>query len=271
MTAADAEAGRGDHDADRGLPEVVPAKIALAIVSGHRRHQGNGYSRPGHVPGPPPDPGEFLQLIPAGDDHEVPRLPVTRGRRTAAGLQYLIKIRGRDGPVLVGTDIPARPDGVPCLHARLPTPGAVRGNRGQPRRRGVPAAGAAGTAAGSRPTTSDCGRRLTFRKLMAQPCAGMRRPGHVEAPMVARDTAWPSGTPCWVDLGVDDIARASAFYAGLFGWEIQAGPPEAGGYVMCLTNGRPVAGIGPKQGPPGTLPAWTTYLAADDADDTAPP
>ena len=87
--------------------------------------------------------------------------------------------------------------------------------------------------------------------------------------MVARDTAWPSGTPCWVDLGVDDIVKASAFYAGLFGWEIQAGPPEAGGYVMCLTNGRPVAGIGPKQGPPGTPPAWTTYLAADDADNTA--
>jgi len=50
--------------------------------------------------------------------------------------------------------------------------------------------------------------------------------------MVARDTAWPSGTPCWVDLGVDDIARASEFYAGLFGWEIQAGPHEGGGYVM---------------------------------------
>lgn len=87
--------------------------------------------------------------------------------------------------------------------------------------------------------------------------------------MVTRDTAWPSGTPCWVDLGVDDIARASAFYAGLFGWEIQAGPPEAGGYAMCLQSGQAVAGIGPKQGPPGTPSAWTTYLASDDADATA--
>jgi uncharacterized protein len=30
-----------------------------------------------------------------------------------------------------------------------------------------------------------------------------------------------------------------------------------------------VAGIGPQPGPPGTPPAWTTYLAADDADETA--
>ena len=87
--------------------------------------------------------------------------------------------------------------------------------------------------------------------------------------MVTRDTAWPDGTPCWVDLGVDDIAKASTFYAGLFGWDIQAGPPEAGGYTMCLKNGRAVAGIGPSQGPPGTPPVWTTYLAADDADQTA--
>lgn len=68
---------------------------------------------------------------------------------------------------------------------------------------------------------------------------------------------------------MDDIARASAFYADLLGWDIQAGPPEAGGYRMCLKNGRPVAGIGPKQGPPGTPSAWTTYLATDNADDTA--
>jgi predicted enzyme related to lactoylglutathione lyase len=87
--------------------------------------------------------------------------------------------------------------------------------------------------------------------------------------MVTRDTAWPSGTPCWVDLGVDDIARAVTFYSQLFGWDIQPGPPEAGGYRMCLKDGRPVAGIGPKQGPPEDPPAWTVYLASDNADETA--
>lgn len=87
--------------------------------------------------------------------------------------------------------------------------------------------------------------------------------------MVTLDGAWPAGTPCWVDLGVDDIGRAGAFYAAVFGWEIQPGPPQAGGYAMCLLRGRAVAGIGPKQGPPGTPSAWTVYLASDDVDQTA--
>ena len=87
--------------------------------------------------------------------------------------------------------------------------------------------------------------------------------------MVQRDMPWPAGTPCWVDLGTDDVARARAFYETLFGWETQAGPPEAGGYVMCQVGGRPVAGIGPKMGPAEAPSAWTTYLASDDADTTA--
>ncbi len=86
--------------------------------------------------------------------------------------------------------------------------------------------------------------------------------------MVTRDTAWPASTPCWIDLAVDDISRASAFYTGMFGWYVQPGPPEAGGYAMCLKDDRAVAGIGPKLGPPGTPAAWTTYLASDDLDET---
>ena len=87
--------------------------------------------------------------------------------------------------------------------------------------------------------------------------------------MVTRDSPWPTGTPCWVDLGVDDVSRANAFYSRLFGWDTQPGPPEAGGYTMCMLSGRPVAGIGPKMGPPEAPPFWTVYLASDDADETA--
>ncbi len=87
--------------------------------------------------------------------------------------------------------------------------------------------------------------------------------------MVTRDMAWTDGTPCWVDLGVADIAKAGEFYSGLFGWEVQAGAAEAGGYAICLKGGRPVAGLGPKEGPPGEAPYWTTYLATSDADGTA--
>ncbi|HEY7324822.1 MAG TPA: VOC family protein [Streptosporangiaceae bacterium] len=86
--------------------------------------------------------------------------------------------------------------------------------------------------------------------------------------MVTRDTAWPAGTPCWVDLSVGDVARATAFYGSLFGWDIQAGPPEAGGYAMCMLGGRAVAGIGPQMNA-GMPPLWTTYIASDDADTTA--
>ncbi len=86
--------------------------------------------------------------------------------------------------------------------------------------------------------------------------------------MVQRDTPWPAGTPCWVDLGTDDVARATTFYSTLFGWDTEVGPPEAGGYVMCMAQGRPVAGIGPKMGPAEVPTAWTTYLASDDVDAT---
>lgn len=85
--------------------------------------------------------------------------------------------------------------------------------------------------------------------------------------MVVRETPWPQGTPCWVDISVDDVDRARAFYRELFGWTVEPGPPEAGGYTMCLVDGRVVAAIGPKLDPTAKT-AWITYLATDDADAT---
>jgi len=87
--------------------------------------------------------------------------------------------------------------------------------------------------------------------------------------MPTRDTAWPQGVPCWVDCQVDDTAAARRFYGQLFGWEIQDSPPEAGGYLMAMKGGRPAAGIGPKPEGMPVPSAWTTYLAADSADDIA--
>ena len=87
--------------------------------------------------------------------------------------------------------------------------------------------------------------------------------------MVTRNTPWAPGTPCWVDLGAPDIPKAMAFYGGLFGWDIQEGPPEAGGYAMCTLGGLSVAGIGQKMGPPDMPTVWTAYLASEDADATA--
>jgi len=73
------------------------------------------------------------------------------------------------------------------------------------------------------------------------------------------------GVPSWVDLGTPDIPKAIEFYSSLFGWQIEQGPPEAGGYSIAHLRGRPVAGLGPQQNP--GPPYWTTYVAVDSADD----
>lgn len=86
--------------------------------------------------------------------------------------------------------------------------------------------------------------------------------------MPIRSEAWPPGTPCWVDCQVDDPVKAGEFYAELFGWDIQGGDAESGGYLMALRDGQAIAGIGPK--PEGGMPsAWTTYFAVADADAAA--
>jgi predicted enzyme related to lactoylglutathione lyase len=87
--------------------------------------------------------------------------------------------------------------------------------------------------------------------------------------VVTRDTPWPDGTPSWVDLGTRDIPESNRFYASLFGWSIEQGPPEVGGYSMARLEGRNVAAIGPIMGPPETPSSWSTYFAVSDADAAA--
>ena len=77
--------------------------------------------------------------------------------------------------------------------------------------------------------------------------------------------SYAPGTPSWVDLGTPDLVGATAFYRGLFGWQIDEGPAEAGGYCMCLLRGQPVAGLGPSMSPEAP-PFWASYVSVDDAD-----
>jgi uncharacterized protein len=86
--------------------------------------------------------------------------------------------------------------------------------------------------------------------------------------MPTRETAWPAGTPCWVDYGAADIDASKAFYADVLGWSYSGGEPEYGGYLTCEASGRSAAGMMPQQDD-ATPPAWTTYFATDDADATA--
>jgi predicted enzyme related to lactoylglutathione lyase len=66
-----------------------------------------------------------------------------------------------------------------------------------------------------------------------------------------------------VDVSVSDLGAARLFYEGLFGWSMQEGPPEAGGYLNCAKNGRLAAGISPTM-VPGAPSAWTVYFATAD-------
>jgi predicted enzyme related to lactoylglutathione lyase len=83
---------------------------------------------------------------------------------------------------------------------------------------------------------------------------------------MADRSSYAQGIPCWVDLATADVEGAQRFYGELLGWQFE--PAGFGDYVMCTLNGRRVAGLAPRQGeevPTG----WVTYLASDDADETA--
>jgi predicted enzyme related to lactoylglutathione lyase len=86
--------------------------------------------------------------------------------------------------------------------------------------------------------------------------------------MVERNTAWPPGTPSWVDLQTPDPESARAFYSELFGWEFEVGGPEMGFYAMASLRGNEVAGVGGMQ-EGMQRPVWSTYLETADIDATA--
>ncbi len=76
------------------------------------------------------------------------------------------------------------------------------------------------------------------------------------------------GAPCWVNLLVEDLAGAKAFYSAVLGWEFGQGSLGAG-FSIALAAGRPVAGLGTRR--PGLAPAvaWAPYFAVRDADKAA--
>lgn len=87
--------------------------------------------------------------------------------------------------------------------------------------------------------------------------------------MTVRDTPWSAGTPCWIDLNTSDIEAAKEFYGDLFGWQLQVGGEETGGYVMAELGGKAVAGLmGQMPESQGQPSVWTTYFATEDADAT---
>ena len=86
--------------------------------------------------------------------------------------------------------------------------------------------------------------------------------------MSHRDTPWPAGTPCWVDIAVPDVSAATAFYGDVIGWSFVDTGEEFGHYTIAQTDGRAAAAITPQQ-EGGQPPYWSTYLATQDTDATA--
>jgi hypothetical protein len=123
---ADAKAGRGEHDAHRGLAEVVLDEASFPVVLRYRGDQRDRRRRVGDMPGALPDVRQLQQLRPLPDQDEVPGLPVLRGRRPAAGLEDLVQVIVGDRPVVEGTHVPPRPNRIPSVHAGSLTDPAPR-------------------------------------------------------------------------------------------------------------------------------------------------
>jgi len=85
--------------------------------------------------------------------------------------------------------------------------------------------------------------------------------------MPIRQTPWPDGYPCWVDLGSSDRLGAWDFYTAVLGWQIRDTGPVMGHYGLASIDGHSVGAIGPAM--PGGSTAWTVYFATSDVDKTA--
>jgi uncharacterized protein len=86
--------------------------------------------------------------------------------------------------------------------------------------------------------------------------------------MSERDGYEP-GVPCWVATVHPDPEKAVSFYTELFGWEATNLMPveSPSKYFVCTRRGRDVAAIGSERGAL-SVPAWDTYIWAENADDT---
>ncbi|MFJ2768581.1 VOC family protein [Streptomyces sp. NPDC087300] len=81
------------------------------------------------------------------------------------------------------------------------------------------------------------------------------------------NSRFPTGAPVWVDMCAPDLGSVSSFYRELFGWELQQGGPEFGGYSQFQLGGRTTAGAMamPADEAP---PSWTLYFRTPEVDAT---
>ncbi len=82
-------------------------------------------------------------------------------------------------------------------------------------------------------------------------------------------TSYEPGIPCWIDLGTPDQDAAAEFYGSLFGWAVVAdeNAEQTGGYRVAMLRDKAIGGV-MKLMEEGQPPAWSTYIAVEDADAT---
>ena len=73
------------------------------------------------------------------------------------------------------------------------------------------------------------------------------------------------GALAWNELYTNDVAAATTFYGGLFGWQASPAPSPVGEYTVFSLDGQPACGmmaIREEWGP--VPPNWSIYLAVED-------
>src|SRR5665811_240025 len=80
--------------------------------------------------------------------------------------------------------------------------------------------------------------------------------------MSERDT-YPTGVPCWVTNLQHDVPAAAAFYAQLFGWEMQTGPADLAPYALGRLRGHVTAAESP-EGVRGQVRRTGLHLPAEE-------
>jgi len=78
------------------------------------------------------------------------------------------------------------------------------------------------------------------------------------------------GSLSWAELRTRSRAAAVGFYEAVFDWEVQAVQSGAEGYITCLLDGVPVAGMVELGAADGSSPSfWMPYFAVADCDAAA--
>jgi predicted enzyme related to lactoylglutathione lyase len=111
--------------------------------------------------------------------------------------------------------------------------------------------------------------RIRARSEEGATVAGIDEGATMAEPKVPR--TYPTGVPSWIDLETPDAAAVVPFYEAVLGWTLtDAMPPGAPGhYLIATIDGQDVAAIASGVASIGSSPAWSTYLAVDDADAAA--